>query len=161
MPKTRRISHRRMCQPFSARRPSVDGSPASHSDQPRPDRRASPPDRLQNHDMAIAARSQQTLFGLLNAIEVTGGGVHPYPVVAEGVADEASIDWHHGGHNRICNRRLGAFPRLRRSRHNGRALPLSLQRTDPEGCESSGADKPLGTRTACRARTPSAARAKC
>src|SRR5882672_11506201 len=38
-----RISHRRMCQPLSARRTSVEGLHAIHCEQPRPDRRAPRP----------------------------------------------------------------------------------------------------------------------
>jgi hypothetical protein len=68
-----RISHRRMCQPLSARRPSVSLMPgtdcmpsiANSLDQivePHP------ADRLQNHDLVIAARSRQTLSCLLNTM---------------------------------------------------------------------------------------------
>jgi hypothetical protein len=71
----------------------------------------------------------------------------PTRVVAEDAADEASIDWHHGSHNRSGNRAgLGASSLARNAAGTmGTPCPLSLQRTDPEGCVSSGADKPLGT----------------
>ena len=156
-----RVSHRRMCQPLSARRPSVDGLHAIYSEQPRPIRRVSPRRPITKSRLGDRGRSQQTLFCLLNVIGRWSSP--PTRVVAEDAADEASIDWHHGGHNRSGNRAgLGAASRARDAAGTmGAPCPLSLQRPDPKGCVSSGADKPLGTRTAYRARTPSAARAKC